>query len=84
MSTISTDPTPTAYKAQLEVQLAWAQKQFDKADDALGEAYYRHDKAVEALPTFEALKQAQETAKTAADLCQSLELKLRALNEVAA
>ena len=65
MSPITTDPTPSAYRAQLEVQLRRAEEVFDKADNAQVEAYWRHEAAVKELPSYKELQSAEEEARRA-------------------
>ncbi len=65
MSQITTDPIPSAYRAQLEVQLRKAEEAFAKADDAQVQAYWRHEAAVRQMPTFKALEAAEAEAQRA-------------------
>lgn len=83
MSQITTDPTPGAFRAQLEVQLRSAQEAFDKADSAQVEAYWRHEAELKQLPSYKALEAAEAEARRAISEVDRLEALL-AHREVAA
>lgn len=82
MPQITTDPTPSAYRAQLEVQLRSAEEAFDKADAEQVEAYWRHEAAVRQLPTYKALEAAEAEARRAISEVDRLQALLN--REVAA